>query len=65
MSASLMDEEMKRMLTEWDSSVADIIEQTPQAATMFVDPTGTPIGDILQHEEGIAYATFQLKKSSS
>ena len=62
MSASLMDEEMKRMLTEWDSSVADIIEQTPQAATMFVDPTGTPIGDILQHEEGIAYATFQLKK---
>jgi nitrilase len=57
-----MDDEMKAMLTDWDSSVADILENTPQAATMFVDPTGTPIGDTLQNGEGIAWATFDLKK---
>ncbi|QGY32806.1 carbon-nitrogen hydrolase family protein [Pantoea cypripedii] len=62
MSASVMDDEMKAMLTNWDSSVADILENTPQAATLFVDPTGTPIGDTLQNEEGIAWATFDLKK---
>lgn len=62
MSASLMDDEMKSMLTERDSSVADILDNTPQAATMFVDPTGAPIGDMLQNEQGIAYATFDLKK---
>ena len=29
---------------------------------MFVDPTGTPIGDTLQNEEGIAYADFDLNQ---
>ncbi|MEG3129177.1 carbon-nitrogen hydrolase family protein [Pantoea cypripedii] len=62
MSASVMNDEMKNMLIDCDSSVVDILENTPQAATMFVDPTGTPIGDTLQHEEGIAWATFDLKK---
>ncbi|HBW5067350.1 TPA: carbon-nitrogen hydrolase family protein [Klebsiella michiganensis] len=62
MSASVMNDEMKTMLLDWDSSVADILENTPQAATMFVDPTGAPIGDVLQNEEGIASATFDLKK---
>ncbi len=62
MSASLMDNSMIKMLTDFDSSVGDILENTPQAATMFVDPTGTQIGDMLQHEEGIAYATFDLKR---
>ncbi len=62
MSASVMDDDMKAMLTAQDHTVADILENTPQAATMFVDPTGTPIGDMLQDEEGIAWATFDLKK---
>lgn len=60
MSASLMDEGMIRMLTDFDSTVNEILENTPQAVTMFVDPTGTQIGDMLQHDEGIAYATFEL-----
>lgn len=59
-SASLMDDQMKNMLIDWDSSVADILEQTPQAASMFIDPTGSPIGEMLQHDEGIAYAVFNL-----
>jgi len=62
MSASLMDDEMKNRLLEVDPSVADILDNTPQAATMFVDPSGSPIGDVLQHEEGIAWATFDLRQ---
>ncbi|MFK3708690.1 carbon-nitrogen hydrolase family protein [Klebsiella sp. NPDC088457] len=61
-SASLMGDDMKNMLIEWDSSVSDVIEHTPQAATLFVDPTGSQIGDMLQDKEGIAYATFELRR---
>jgi len=29
---------------------------------MFVDPTGTPLGDTLSDQEGIAYAQFDLNR---
>ncbi|CAK9885878.1 MAG: Nitrilase [Candidatus Erwinia impunctatus] len=62
MSASLMDEGMKAQLIACDPTVQDILENTPQAATMFVDPTGAQVGDMLQYEAGIAFATFDLQK---
>ncbi len=34
----------------------------PPAASMFVDPTGSPVGDQLSDEEGIAYAEFDLSR---
>jgi aliphatic nitrilase len=58
--AGFMDKPMFDMLAANDPIAAEILEQTPKAATMFVGPTGAPIGDVLQHEEGIAYATFDL-----
>lgn len=55
-----MDQRMRDMLVAHDPDVAAILEATPKAATQFVTPTGSPIGDVLQAEEGIAYAEFDL-----
>ena len=43
-----------------DQAPREVLEQTPRAATQFVSPTGSALGDVLQHEEGIAYAEFDL-----
>ncbi|MDB0509377.1 carbon-nitrogen hydrolase family protein [Ralstonia solanacearum] len=43
-----------------DPRAAEVLEQTPRAATQFISPTGSGLGDVLQDEEGIAYARFDL-----
>jgi aliphatic nitrilase len=58
--AGYMDKRMTDMLTAGDDSVAELLEQTPKAATQFVTPTGSQTGDVLQKDEGIAYADFDL-----
>lgn len=60
--AGYMDAGMRAFLVDRDPSIADIVDNTPRAASMFIDPTGTQIGDTLQNEEGIAYADFDLNK---
>jgi nitrilase len=62
MSASYMDAAMKAMLIDGDASVEALLNASPQAATMFVDPRGFAIGDLLQHQEGLAYASFDLNQ---
>jgi aliphatic nitrilase len=57
-----MDKAMRDFLVDRDPTVAEIVDQTPRGVSMFVDPTGTPTGDTLQHEEGIAYAEFDLNR---
>ncbi|ORY35932.1 nitrilase [Naematelia encephala] len=50
-------------LIQRDPSCAPLLEDVPQSSTMFLDPTGSQIGDELEGEsEGIAYATFDLNK---
>ncbi len=43
-----------------DPAALEVLEKSPRAATMFLDPTGAALGDMLQKEEGIAYASFNL-----
>ncbi len=57
---STLDRHAFDMLTAEDKSVVDLLERTPKAMTQFVTPTGTQIGDSLQADEGIAYASFDL-----
>jgi aliphatic nitrilase len=61
-TAGFMDAPMRAFLIARDPSVADVIDQTPRAASFFVDPTGEVFGDMLQDEEGIAYADIDLNK---
>jgi aliphatic nitrilase len=39
-----------------------VIDRTQRAASFFVDPTGEVIGEMLQDQEGIAYAEFDLQR---
>src|SRR5216684_8019151 len=55
-TAGYMDAPMRAFLIARDPAVAAVIDQTPRAASFFVDPTGDVLGDTLQGEEGIAYA---------
>lgn len=61
LNAGFMDAGMIDALTASDDPMArQVLDNTPRAATQFLDPTGAVIGDTLQNEEGIAYATFDL-----
>ena len=60
--AGFMDDPMRRFLLERDPEVAEILDGTPRAPTMFLDPTGAAIGDFLQSDEGIAYADLDLNR---
>lgn len=60
--AGFMNDEMRDFLVQRDPSAAAVLDGSPRAATMFVDPTGAAIGDTLIDEEGIAYAEFDLNR---
>lgn len=60
--AGFMDKPMRDFLVDRDAAVAEIVDATPRAASLFVDPTGAKMGEILQKEEGILYADFELDR---
>ena len=61
-TAGYMDAAMRAFLIERDPTIADVIDHTPRASSFFVDPTGEVFGDVLQDEEGIAYAELDLNR---
>jgi aliphatic nitrilase len=40
-----------------------ILEQSPRGISMVLDPTGTPVGDLICEDEGILYAEIDLARS--
>ncbi|MBN9042085.1 MAG: aliphatic nitrilase [Rhizobiales bacterium 62-47] len=61
-TAGFMDAAMRDFLVARDPSVVEVIDRTPRAASFFVDPAGETLGDMLQDQEGIAYAEFDLSR---
>jgi len=61
-SACVLDAYTRDFLIKRDSSVAEILDKTPKAASFFVDPTGTVTGEFAQDEEKIIYDEFDLSK---
>lgn len=61
-TAGYMDAAMRDFLVARDPSVVEVIDRTQRAASFFVDPTGETMGDMLQDQEGIAYAEFDLTR---
>jgi aliphatic nitrilase len=61
-TAGYMDKAMRDFLIARNPDVVDVIDRTQRAASFFVDPTGEVLGDMLQDEEGIAYAEFDLRR---
>lgn len=61
LNAGFMDDSMIDLLSaSGDAQAIEVLHNSPRAATQFLDPTGASIGDLLQNEEGLAYATFDL-----
>jgi len=58
--AGYMDKPMRDFLVDRNQEFAQIVDATPRAASMIIDPTGAQIGDLLQDEEGIVYADIDL-----
>jgi aliphatic nitrilase len=61
-TAGFMDKAMRAALIERDPAIVEVIDHTPRAASFFVDPTGEVLGDVLQDDEGIAYAEIDLNR---
>jgi aliphatic nitrilase len=61
-TAGYMDAAMRAFLVDRDGAIADVVDRTPRAASFFVDPTGEVFGDLLQDDEGIAYADIDLNR---
>ncbi len=59
-SAGYMDKAMRDMLADESPEAHDVLNNSPRAETMFVNPRGVVIGDVLRDSEGIAYASFDL-----
>lgn len=59
-SAGYMDDKMRDMLAGQSAELCEILDKSPRAETMFINPRGVVVGDTLRGSEGIAYASFDL-----
>ena len=48
-----MDKAMRDFLVARDGAIADVIDHTPRAASLFIDPTGEVISEVLQERPTI------------
>ncbi|HVL56421.1 MAG TPA: carbon-nitrogen hydrolase family protein [Burkholderiaceae bacterium] len=58
--AGYMDKRMRDFLVDRQPEAAAILDNTPRAASLVVDPTGAQVGNTLQNDEGIVYADLDL-----
>jgi aliphatic nitrilase len=61
-TAGFLDRNTRDFLVARDSLVAPVLDQTPRAASYFLDPTGELISEELKDEEGIVYAEIDLNR---
>jgi nitrilase len=62
MCAGYMDKTMRDMIVSHASSAAETLDSLTQGESCFIDPTGAQVGESVQGEEGIAYATLDLNE---
>jgi nitrilase len=58
--AGYMDKRMRDFLVDRNRDSAEILDNSPRAASLVVDPTGAQIGGMQQNDEGIVYADLDL-----
>jgi nitrilase len=62
MCAGYMDKAMRDMIVSHAPSAAETLDSLTQGESCFIDPTGAQVGERVQGEEGIAYATLDLNE---
>jgi nitrilase len=59
-SSGCIDVGLRDALGQANPAMLDVIEGTPRAVSMILDPTGKVISDVLSESEGIAYADIDV-----
>jgi nitrilase len=62
-SSGFADQTLKDRIGAVDKAALDVIERSPQSASMVLDPTGELIGEPLSGNEGIVYADIDTSRS--
>jgi nitrilase len=62
MCAGYMDKTMRDTIISHTPSAAETLDSLTQGESCFIDPTGAQVGESVQGEEGIAYATLDLNE---
>jgi nitrilase len=62
MCAGYMDKTMRDTIVSHTPSAAETLDSLTQGESCFIDPTGAQVGESVQGEEGIAYATLDLNE---
>lgn len=60
--SGFMDQEMRNSLVKHSPSAAETLDSLTQGASLFLDPTGAPVGEQIQGEEGVIYADLDLNQ---
>lgn len=61
-TAGFLDRATRDFLVARDATIAPVLDETPRAASYFIDPTGELISRELQDEEGIVYADIDINR---
>ncbi|KAK4613324.1 Nitrilase, partial [Fulvia fulva] len=60
--SGFMDKAMRDAIVKATPSAAETLDSLTQGASLFLDPTGAQVGEMVQGEEGIAYAELDLSE---
>jgi len=61
-ASACVDGTLRRAIEDARSRL-EILERSPRGVSMVLGPTGSPVGDTLSADEGIAYANIDLAES--
>lgn len=62
-SSAFVDQTLKDAVAKGDKQIIDIIEHSPRAVSMIIDPTGAIMGETISDQEGIIYADIDTSAS--
>jgi len=60
-ASGFMDDAMRDELARLGREAVQILDESPRAVSMVIDPTGEPVGDVLSGREGLLYASIDTR----
>jgi aliphatic nitrilase len=60
-ASGFMDAAMRAQLATLGKDAVHVLEASPRAVSMVIDPTGEPVGDVLADREGLLYASIDTR----
>ena len=61
-ASSFLDKAARNRLTAGDTASRRILDESPRGISVVIGPSGTPISEIMQDDEGILYADVDLSQ---